>query len=211
VKNRALRLLSQAVPMVLLLLALGLILPGCSADFNLSCGDAETAAKTYTDADYGYSFQYPGGWVVQQGDSAKVTGGSSSDGGMSVYDPEGTVAGDYFIDLFQVSVYELAVTVDESMMPEIKSEVETLLADLETQGNDWTKVEDLSGATVDGMDGYQATYGFTTDGTPTMSTFYFLFTGDIQYQLTLQAATETWEERRPEFDAIVASFTPGDR
>lgn len=210
-KNRPLRLLSPAVPIVLLVLAMALVLPGCSADFNLSCGDAETAAKTYTDADYGYSFQYPGDWVVQQGDSADVTGGSGSESGMSVYDPDGTVAGDSYIDLFQVSVYELTVTVDESVMPEIRSEVENLLTDLETQSDDWTKIEDLSDATVGGMDGYQATYGFTTDGTPTMSTFYFVFAGDIQYQLTLQAATETWEERQPEFESIVASFKPGDR
>lgn len=208
-KNRVGRPLLPAGAVVLLLLTMGLLLAGCGFDFSLSCGDTESETKTYADADYGYSFQYPGDWEVQPGDSAEVTGGSGSEGGMSVYDPDGAVAGSYYVDLFQVSVYELNVIVVESMMSEIKAQVEGLLADLEAQGSDWRQVEGLSEATVGGMSGYRATYDFTLDGTPATSTFYFVFTSDIQYQLTLQAVTENWKEKQPEFDAIVASFKPG--
>lgn len=206
--NRARRPMSMVVAIVLLPLILGLVPAGCSAGFDLSCGETTSETKTYVDEDYGYSFQYPGDWIVQQGGTADVTAGSSSEGGVSVYDPDGAVAGDYYIDLFQVSVYELAVAVDESMMSEIKNEVESMLNDLEAQGG-WTRTEDLSDASVNAIDGYRVTYTSTTDGTPTTSTFYFLFAGDLEYQLTLQAATENWEEKQPEFEAIVAGFQPG--
>jgi len=208
VNNRARRPMSMVVAIVLLPLVLGLVPAGCSAGFDLSCGETTSETKTYVDEDYGYSFQYPGDWIVQQGGTADVTAGSGSEGGVSVYDPDGAVAGDYYIDLFQVSVYELAVAVEESMMSEIKSEVESMLNDLEAQGG-WTRTEDLSDASVNAIDGYRVTYTSTTDGTPTTSTFYFLFAGDLEYQLTLQAATENWEEKQPEFEAIVAGFQPG--
>mgnify|MGYP001767313898 CR=1 FL=1 len=97
----------------------------------------------------------------------------------------------------------------ESMMSEIKVQVEDMLADLETQGGEWMQVEGLSDAVVGGVDGFRATYTFSTGDTPTTSTFYFLFARDIQYQLTLQAATEDWQDKQAEFDAIVASFEPG--
>ncbi len=199
----------MALLAILSLAILGSAVNGCGFDFNLNCGETSAESKTYTDASYGYSFQYPGDWEIQEGDSAEVTGGSDSEGGVSVFDPDGTVADDYYIDLFQVSVYELNVTVDESMMPEIKSEVEGLLAELEEQNSDWQKVEDLTSAGVGEMDGYRTTYSFPMDDTPTMSTFYFVFSGNLQYQLTLQASTENWEEKQAEFDAIVASFQPG--
>jgi hypothetical protein len=208
VKTRARRPLPMMASTVLLLLITGLVVVGCSAGFNLSCGDTDPGTKTYTDDTYGYSFDYPGDWVVQEGDNADVTAGSGSEGGVSVYDPEGTVAGEAYIDLFQVSVYELAVTVDDSMMPEIKGEVERLLADLETQGG-WTRTIDLTDTAVGDVKGYEVTYTFTTDGTPATSTFYFLFTGAVQYQLTRQAATKNWEKMQPDFDAIVSSFAPG--
>lgn len=206
--NRARRPVYIMVSTVLLLLATGLLLTSCSADFNLSCGETDPGTKTYTDKTYGYSFAYPGDWMVQEGDSAQVTAGSGSEGGVTVYDPEGAVAGRSYIDLFQVSVYELAVTVDESMMPEVKAEVERLLVGLESQGG-WTRTAELAEVTVGGVDGYVVTYAFDTDDTPATSTFYFLFSGTIQYQLTLQAATKNWEKKQPEFEAIVNSFKPG--
>jgi hypothetical protein len=41
------------------------------------------------------------------------------------------------------------------------------------------------------------------------TTFYFLFSGDIEYQLAIQASADTWEAQQEVFDAFLASFTPG--
>ena len=174
-----------------------------------SGGSAGSDLKTYTDADYGYSFQYPAGWEVQKGDSADVTAGGSAAGSVGVFNPDGAVAGDTYIDLAQVSVYELNVTIDESMMPAVKTEVEAVLASLESQASDMKIVEALTETTASGMSGFKVTYSFSKNGAPATSTLYFLFTGNIEYQVTLQAASENWEADKPLFDALLASFKPG--
>ncbi len=208
------RLLRPRMAVALLILLLAFVPAGCGFDFELSCGGNENEIETYTDPDYGYSFQYPGDWELETSTGAEVTSGAGSNGGVHVFDPDGASAenssgNDYYVDLFQVSVYELDVTVDESMMPEIKTEMEGLLADLASQSGDWQMIDDLSETTVGGMPGYQTSYSFNMDGTPTSCTFYFVFEGNIQFQLTTQAATENWEAKQTEFDAIVASFGPG--
>jgi hypothetical protein len=212
--KQAWRPLWPQAAVALLILLMAFVPAGCGFDFNLSCGGNENEAQTYTDPDYGYSFQYPGDWKMDESSSAEVTSGTGSSGAVSVFDTDGATAedpsgDDYYVDLFQVSVYELDVAVDESMMPEIKTEMQGLLTDLASQGGGWQMVEDLSQTTVGGMFGYRTSYTFTMDGTPTTCTFFFVFEGNIQYQLTTQAATENWEAKQTEFDAIVASFKPG--
>ena len=128
---------------------------------------------------------------------------------MGVYDPEGAVAEDTFIDMMQVSVYELNVTVDESLMPEIKGEVEAVLETLESQAGGLDTLVPLAEAEVGGMSGYSVTYSFAKNGAPVTSTLYFMFFGDVEYQLTVQAADENWEADQPVFDAILDSFDPG--
>ena len=41
------------------------------------------------------------------------------------------------------------------------------------------------------------------------TTSYFIFSGNIEYQLVLQAASENWEKDQAVFDAFLASFKPG--
>ena len=200
-----------------LLLLGAFVLGACGSSGATSGETASTAAggsaagdvKTYTDANYGYSFDYPDGWEVQEGDSAEVTAGGSAAGSVGVYDPDGAVADKTYIDLAQVSVYKLSVAIDSSMMPQIKTEVEAVLASLESQAADMKTVESLSQTTVGGMTGYKATYSFSKSGAPVTSTLYFLFSGSLEYQLTLQAADENWEAKKPAFATLVASFKPG--
>lgn len=188
---------------ILVVVALAAGACGSSGDSNGS------GTKTYTDADYGFSFEYPVDWQLQEGDSSDVTAGGSATKSVGVFDPEGAVADDTYIDLAQVSIYELNLTVDESMMPEIQAEVEQVLASLESQATDMETVEALSETKVGEAPGFKATYSFSKNGAPVTSTLYFLFSGDIEYQLTLQAASENWEANAPIFEAMVASFEPG--
>lgn len=187
------------------LLVAAFVAAGCGNGGDSNSG----GTKTYTDTDYGFSFAYPADWQLQEGDSSDVTAGGNAAKSVGVFDPEGAVADDTYIDLAQVSVYELNLTVDESMMPEIQAEVEQVLASLESQATDMETIEALSEAKVAGMSGFKVTYSFSKSGAPVTSTLYFLFSGDIEYQLTLQAATENWETNAPVFDALVASFQPG--
>ncbi len=179
----------------------------------VGCGDsgdsAASGAKVYTDPDYGFSFEYPANWQIQEGDSSDVTAGGSATTSVGVFDPEGAVADDTYVDLVQVSVYELNVAVDESMMPDIQAEVEQVLASLESQAANIETVEALSETTVGDVPGFKVTYSFSKGDRPVTSTLYFLFDGGLEYQLTMQAATENWEKNTPIFDALVSSFQPG--
>ena len=194
---------------ILAVLTLALIatlapLTACGDDASSSSGE-----KTYTDEKYGYSFEYPGSWKLEEGGTADISAGGSSAASVGVYDPEGAVAEDTFIDMMQVSVYELNVTVDESLMPEIKGEVEAVLETLESQAGGLDTLVPLAEAEVGGMSGYSVTYSFTKNGAPVTSTLYFMFSGEVEYQLTVQAADENWQADQPTFDAILDSFDPG--
>ncbi len=190
--------------LVLVVVATASLLSACGGETS-SNGDT----TTYTDATYGYSFQYPSSWKVQQGDTADVSAGSASAASVGVYDPKGAVAEDTYIDMVQISVYQLNVVVDESVMPEIKTEVEGVLDSLEGQAGDLTTLEPLTEVTVGDMTGYRVTYSFSKNNAPVTSTLYFLFSGDKEYQLTVQAADTNWEAKQGVFDALLASFRPG--
>jgi len=193
----------QTVAFVLVVAVLLLPLTACDG------GSSTEGMTTYTSDDYGYSFAYPAGWKLEEGRSeADVSAGSSATASVSVYDPQGAVAEEMFIDIMQVSVYELTVTVDDSNMDEIKSEVETVLASLESQGDDLETLAPLDEAKVAGMDGYSVTYSFTKSGSPVTSTLYFLFSGDLEYQVTVQASDENWEANQSVFESMLDSFEP---
>jgi hypothetical protein len=190
--------------LVLVVFVTTALLSACGGDTS-SSGDT----KTYTDDTYGYSFEYPSSWEIQQGDTADVSAGSASAASVGVYDPKGAVAEDTYIDMVQISVYELTVVVDESVMPEIKTEVEGVLDSLEDQAGDLTTLEPLTEVTLGGMKGYKVTYSFAKNNAPVTSTLYFLFSGDKEYQLTVQAADTNWEAKQETFSALLASFKPG--
>jgi hypothetical protein len=84
-----------------------------------------------------------------------------------------------------------------------------VVAGLQSQGNDTQVVEALSQTTAAGMPGFKTTLTVVTDGVPVTSTMYFLFSGEKEYQLTLQAATENWQAKLPTLEAILSSFRPG--
>jgi len=201
---------SVAVIVLLALLLAAFALPACGSSSGgsgtTSAGSGDT--KTYADADYGYSFEYPASWKIQQETSVDVSAGGTSAGGVGVFDPKGAKAGDIYIDLMLVSVYKLTVTVDDSVFPQLKSEIESVLTSLESQGTGMQVKEPLAQTTAAGMKGYNVTYSFTKDGAPCTSTLYFLFDGNMEYQLTTQAADENWAADQPVFNAMIASFKP---
>lgn len=201
------RPLVPAVALALLLLATAFALGACS--FSLSCGNAAEGVTAYTDADYGFAFEYPAAWKLQQEDAATVTAGAAATGNVGVFDPDGANEDGSYYDLVEVSVYELNTTVDDSIMPDIKTEVERSLAGLESQEGDWKRLDDLADVALSGLQGWKVNYSFTIDGQPALCTFYLLFGGTLEYQLLVQAVDENWEADQPIFDAFVASFRPG--
>ena len=200
---------------VVLILLLSWALPGCS--FNVSCGSDEPTGgakgpdgvETYTDPDFGYSFAYPADWVLDEDSAADIEGGIAASKGVSVHDPEGARGDKYYIDLFQVSIYELNITVDASTLPEVKPQLEEMIVGIGSQDSSWKVLEPLSDATVGGLSGFETLVTHLMDGEQVNSRLYFLFDGGTEYELMLQAATESWDAIQPDFETILAGFKPG--
>lgn len=176
-----------------------------------ACGTptSATTTKTYTSKDYGYTFLYPKDWRVADQTSVGDTAGGTSVSEIGVLDPAGATAGSELIDTAIVSIYKLNATIVASMMPDVRKEVETVLASIESQQSDIKTLNALSEITINGMSGFKVTYSLTKSGTPITSTMYFLFSGNIEYQVTVQAADPNWGKDKPIFDAMMASFQPG--
>jgi hypothetical protein len=171
-----------------------------------ACG---SSVKTYIDKSYGYSFSYPSGWKVQAGATSDATAGGSSAGTAAVYNPDGTTAGDVYVDLAMVMVYKLNTAVDDPWASATQTELEGLVTDLQSQATDMKVEQALAQTTNAGLKGYVATVTFTKDGTPMRSRLYFLFNGSIEYEVNQQAAIATWETTKPALDSIITTFKPG--
>jgi hypothetical protein len=166
--------------------------------------------ETYSDSVYGFRFDYPADWKLVTSDTAKVTSGADPAAVVTVGDPDGASVEGTGLDLFMVRVYELSQVVDESALPEVLPYLEGLVADLQSQDPTWRVEEGLIETRVGGVPGYQTTSSFDWDAsTPVNTTSYFLFAGDIEYQLVLQAATGNWEKDQAVFAAILTSFQTG--
>jgi hypothetical protein len=193
------RRFAQFVLVVTLALAAAALALGCS-----SGGDDGT--ETYSDPTYGFGFEYPADWKVVTSDTAGVSSGADPVAVVAVGDPDGAVVDDTGLDLFMVRVYELTQVVDAAALPEVLPYLEELVAALQDQDPTWKVEEPLAETSVGGIPGYQTSASFDWDaGTPMKTTSYFLFAGDLEYQLVLQAAAENWEADQAVFAAILAS------
>ena len=209
-----------ALPLIAgVLLAIAMMLIGCGGSndsvstTSAGAGSTEDATsggslKTYSNGEYSYSFQYPEGWKVEEGSTADVSAGGTAVATLGVYDPDGAKANNIYIDIAQISVYKLNVTIDDSMMSDIRTEVENVLSSIESAAGDIEVIEALSETSTNGLNGFKITYRLTKENVPVVSTLYFLFSGDTEYQITVQAAEENWDAKKAVFDAMVASFKP---
>jgi hypothetical protein len=202
---RGLRMIMQAVA-----LAVGVasILAGCGSGDGAS---TDAVAGTYTDSAYGFSFEYPTDWRVVASGGAGITSGAAPTEVVTVGDPNGARVGDTGIDMLMIRVYELPGVVDDASLPQVLPDLERLVADFQSQDPSFKVEAPLAQTNVGGIPGYQATGTFDWDAnTPVKTTFYFLFAGNIQYQLTMQASAKTWEENQAVFAAFLESFKLGE-
>jgi hypothetical protein len=194
--------------LLVLAIALTIGVLGLSA----GCGSGDSGGvKTYTDSTYGFSFDYPGDWQVSTSEDAAITSGADPTKVVTVGDPDGKTVGSTGVDIVMLRVYELGQVIDEASLPAILPDLESLVADFQSQDPTFAIDSPLAETTVGAVPGYQVSGTFAWDAdTPVKTTLYFLFAGDIEYQLSVQASTETWGAHQAEFGALIASFKPGD-
>ncbi len=201
-------------------LALIVGLGGCSSDSG-SGGDSASPtaeasaspssalpadAQTYTSEKYGFSFQYAPPFE-QKGDTTwQAESEASAADTVAVFDVDGTQVGGQYRDAFVVNTYQLNTEITDENLDQVATELEQSVIPQLEQSSDEMQISELVSTEVNGLKGFQADATFSVDGTPMSSTLYFLFDGDLEFQLLTQSATDRWEELQPTFTAMVDSF-----
>ncbi len=194
--TRNLRLTRPALSLVLLvsLVLFAIALSGCGGKL-----------ATYTDPDFGFSFQYDDSWQLRHLAASELNEGVSKS--VEIFDPRGSDAGDEStFDSLAVDVIELDPAADvtmEMMTTEFDSYLQAGMA-----ADPSTKVtEQPTATTVGGMPCLRATYTFTYAGTEVRCTEYWILGADgIAYSLYTQSSFKNWDGNGAVFTTFVDSF-----
>ena len=196
-------------------LALVIGLGGCSSggeatsDSSANASAQQSApanATTYTSDQYGFSFQYAPPFEEKSDTTWDAQSSASSADTVAVFDTEGTQVGGQYRDAFVVNTYQLNTEITDENLDQVATELEqNVIPQLEQSSQDM-QISELVSTEVNGLKGYQADATFTVEGRPMTSTLYFLFDGDLEFQLLTQGATDRWSELQPTFEQMVNSF-----
>ena len=172
--------------------------------FVAACGGGPT---TYTSKDYKFQLTYDTG-VLTESTSLSSAGAA---GGTSVFDvgfvnPKGTKSSGEYRDGLVISVYKLNATVTDAMLPAVKTELEGVLPQLQQALGTDAKLGSLSAVDINGVKGFSSDATFTLDKIPFQATLYFLVNGNLEYQVTAQAAVSKWATMQPVFKTTMDSF-----
>lgn len=192
------RLLAAATVVLIASLTVG-VLAGCGG-----------GTTTYSNDEYGFSFDYDSGVFTESTDTS-AAGSAGGDSALTVgfFDENGTKQGDQYRDGFLVNIYTLNVTVDESLLPAVKDEIEKLLPELGKAFGSGATFSDLTEVKAGTVMGFKTDSTYEMEGTPFKATMYFLISGATEYQLTFQAAEDRWSELEPSFTQVIDSFQVG--
>jgi hypothetical protein len=172
---------------------LAVMLPGCGP-------------KSYTDPDYGFSFEFSGDWTLGAVLPSDLEGGVTESVG--AFDPEGVMSEDGY-DFVSVRVYDITPGAPEVTAESLQTEFESWLTDAQGFYSGMQIVEPITAAKVGGLDGYKATFTFTDQGVALRTTEYVLLSDTVMYDLFLQSAEETWAANQEIFAGFLSSFKPG--
>lgn len=175
------------------------------------CGGAdEGGVKTYENQEYGITFDYDAGTFTAT-DEADTSSNVGNEGAFKVayFDKDGAKTDGEYRDGFIVTVYELSQTITADMMPLVKTELESMLPDLAAGLGADTQIEPLTDVTVGTVPGYTTEATYTMGGADIKASLYFLVAGDLEYQVTFQAAAESWDALEPQFRTVIDSMRFG--
>jgi hypothetical protein len=195
--------------MALLLALAGLSVAAGACSASVSTGGSSPASsggtKTYTNDQYGFSITYAD--LFTQG----TTTSGQADGSGSVFDiafadTAGATVGDKFVDVIQVSVYQLARAVKLGEIPKLEKEFQTLVDQMLGGLTGASVTEPLSLVEVNGTRGFTFGYTFTQDSVGIKAVTSFLINGQTEYQIAGQASQENWAALSPSLQAAIDSF-----
>lgn len=188
-----------------LLAALVLAAAACGGEAGGGGGaDESTSTATYSNSDHGFGLTY----------DAALTQGESGEGGsagavfhISFVDEAGPTAGGAYVDGLKVSVFQLTRPVKADEVPDLKAQVEDVVAGRLADLPAGKVTHPVSRTTVNGTPGFTVSYTFAEGDQTVSAVSTFLFSGARQYEVTGQASEKDWARLRPALEAAMASFS----
>lgn len=175
----------------------------------LACTACGGEIVTYTDSEYGFSFDYDDSWSLQESPQDDLPSGASRSVG--VFDPRGSGGADNLtFDYFAVSVYDLgsdrAPTAEE-----LKTGFSDYLLRLGESDDSFWVIEEPVSVEVNGRPAVSIAYMFSDSDQEIRCTEYRLVDlRGVVYGLYTQSAMTYWESNTAVFETFLNSFTLGD-
>lgn len=193
------------------------LLAGCSASVSVGTdpsptGDVATdgavsLTETLVNDQHGFSFGYAPPFEPQDDATFDSGSGSESTDTSAVFDTEGSQIDGQYRDAFVVNVYQLTREVTEADLPAAKAEIENTLIPQLKQSTPGIQFTPVTETTLADKPAFRTDASFDVNGQPIESTMYFIFDGNTQYQVLVQAAEKNWDSLQPTFDAMLQSLT----
>ena len=163
---------------------------------------------TYTNKDYKFSLTYDSSLLKENtAVTTKSSAGASAALRVGFVDPKGTKTDGDYRDGVVVLVYKLSQTITDSVLPSVKDYLSTtLLPQLATGYGSSATIGKLADTQLNGTKGFVTSSSFSMGGTQFKARLYFMFQGNVEYQLTMQSATSRWAELQPQLQKVIDSF-----
>jgi hypothetical protein len=182
-------------------------LVGCSTSTTVTSPTASpspTGPQTYTDEQFGFSFDYEPPFAPDAGAVFNTQSGPPPAAMVSVSDPKGPTGEAGPVNSWTVSVYELGEPVTAANLPAAKSELEQRVLPALQQGK--AKLGELKPTTVAGAPAFTVDGSFAIGKTPVSTTLTFVLDGNTEYQIVAQNSTDTAKQTEPVYAKMLASF-----
>jgi hypothetical protein len=194
------------VALALLATGLALTTTGCGRGAGAPAGDpVTTSTRTYTNDRYGFSITVDS--EFRRGEpTAQTSAGGDAVLSVIFADQHGPTISGRYVNAIQVSVYELARSLEPAEVPQLQQEVQGIVDQLMSSVPSADVVEPLREAEIDGVPGFRFTYTYEQEARRLTAVTFFLFKGRTEYQVTTQAASDDWEAVKARMAAAAESF-----
>jgi hypothetical protein len=160
-----------------------------------------------TSKHYGFSIRYPLGWVNASTSAAPGDTSGAPLVSVSWTDPKGKVVAGHYVDALQVSVYAMTKAAKPADLVKHARDFKGIAYGL-IKGLPTLAVTDpFKPITVNGTKGFQITYTYSIDSTPTGAMSYLLPKGRYAYWITGQASADTWTASWSKLTPAMATLT----
>jgi len=194
-----------ATSLIVTLVVLALLVWRCAGPSAASGPTSDGGpTETYVHPEYGFSIDYPSGWVLEADLYADPSNPEAPFSDISIFDPAGERSGMQFLEFAVILLIELDAPVDDETRAEFKAAYETDAAEFPSFGVE--VIDPLREVELGSLSGYVTTTSESIEGVRVNTTAYVVWQSATECRMLFQAAKTNWEKYQPTFEAIAASL-----